>query len=236
MFSIMNRHRRRARLDQLRQEALRALKESEAEVEAVASSSESYERVQARIADQRRLRDERAGSLRWRAQAWLSTAFFSEWSSARRGPRLALAVTVAFILLAATAYWLRTLPDAQKPIAQRAHPSTTKHPITDESARLAGAEPKPEKAPTPRRAGRTARHRPAPDQVNIEEAATGYIPLTYITESAGAESGQVMRIRAPRAMLVSMGMPAGIEPTEGFVLADVVVGDDGLARAIRLVN
>jgi len=72
--------------------------------------------------------------------------------------------------------------------------------------------------------------------MNIEEVATGYIPLTYITEATGADSGQVMRIRVPRAMLASMGVPASIERTDGFVLADVVIGDDGLARAIRLVN
>ncbi len=231
-----NHDKRRARLDRLRLEALRALEVSEAEVEAVASSPESYERVQARIAAKRRQRDESARSGGRRTSAWLLTEL-----SKRR--RLAFAAAVALILLAATAYWLRTAPntqtDAQKQIGILPHPAATEHPVTPvtrDTARGAGAELKPEKPAALRRTGRTARRRPAPDQVNIEEVATAYIPLTYINEATGADSGQVMRIRVPRAMLASMGVPASIERTDGFVLADVVIGDDGLARAIRLVN
>lgn len=239
-----NHHKRRARLDQLRLEALRALELSEAEVEAVASSPESYERVQARIATKRRQRVERAGSARRRTSAWLNPALLTELSKRRR---LAFAAAVALILLTATAVWLRTAPntqpttqkDAQKQLGRLPHPAATAHPVTPvtrETARGAGAELKPEQSPALRRTGRTARRLPAPNQVNIEEVATGYIPLTYITEATGADSGQVMRIRVPRAMLASMGVPASIGRTDGFVLADVVVGDDGLARAIRLVN
>lgn len=65
------------------------------------------------------------------------------------------------------------------------------------------------------------------------EFVTEYIALSY---STAAESGQVVRVKVPRSMLVSLGVLANVERGKELINAEVVVGDDGAARAIRFFN
>ena len=67
------------------------------------------------------------------------------------------------------------------------------------------------------------------------EVATEFLPLNY--DSTSREDGQLVRIEVPRAALASFGLNSE-SPNDagGVVLADVVVGDDGLARAVRFVR
>ena len=69
------------------------------------------------------------------------------------------------------------------------------------------------------------------------EVTTAYLPLAY--SGVPMNDGHVVRMEVPRASLVSFGLvPAdGIDSAaSGKVLADVIVGDDGLARAVRFVR
>ena len=72
--------------------------------------------------------------------------------------------------------------------------------------------------------------------VRRTEIVSDFMPLTYLAEGTAVESGVVVRVRVPRSMLTRMGLPLNAELTEETVLADVALGDDGLARAIRFVN
>ena len=69
------------------------------------------------------------------------------------------------------------------------------------------------------------------------EAVTAFLPLLY--SSVPLSNGQVIRMEVPRRALASFGL-ASIDAVEagrsGTVLADVLVGDDGLARAVRFVR
>ena len=47
-------------------------------------------------------------------------------------------------------------------------------------------------------------------------------------------NGQTVRLELPRTVLSSFGLDAG--SASGTVLADVIVGQDGLARAVRFVQ
>jgi len=47
---------------------------------------------------------------------------------------------------------------------------------------------------------------------------------------------QVLRVRIPRTRIQALGWPVNVDRLEEGVLADVIVGDDGLARAVRLVR
>lgn len=67
------------------------------------------------------------------------------------------------------------------------------------------------------------------------EVTTDYIPLTYASNATAIESGHVVRMMVSRSTLISMGLPMNVERDREMVKADVVVGDDGLARAIRFV-
>jgi hypothetical protein len=72
------------------------------------------------------------------------------------------------------------------------------------------------------------------------EVTTAFIPLVY--SSVPIVDGHVVRMEVPRASLVSFGLVPvdsadGAQGTSsGTVLADVIVGEDGLARAVRFVR
>jgi len=73
--------------------------------------------------------------------------------------------------------------------------------------------------------------------VSTAEMATAFFPLIYV--SVPMTGGQIVRLEMPQAALTSFGVaPAdvinGARP--GTVLADVLVGEDGLARAVRFVR
>lgn len=76
---------------------------------------------------------------------------------------------------------------------------------------------------------------------NTSEASTKkntneYLPLTYMASATAMESGTVVRIQLSRSALMSLGLPLNIERADGLIKADLVLGDDGVARAIRLVE
>ena len=71
--------------------------------------------------------------------------------------------------------------------------------------------------------------------VVTRELVTEFFPLRY--SNVPARGGYVVRMQVPRTALASFGAtaPAGIS-NDPNILADVVVGDDGLARAVRFVQ
>lgn len=71
--------------------------------------------------------------------------------------------------------------------------------------------------------------------VVTRELVTEFFPLRY--SNVPARGGYVVRMQVPRGALASFGVtpPAG-DIASPSVLADVVVGDDGLARAVRFVR
>jgi hypothetical protein len=73
------------------------------------------------------------------------------------------------------------------------------------------------------------------DPVVTRELVTEFFPLRY--SNVPARGGYVLRMQVPRTALASFGAtaPAGIS-NDPNILADVVVGDDGLARAVRFVQ
>jgi hypothetical protein len=76
---------------------------------------------------------------------------------------------------------------------------------------------------------------PAADS-NVEaEITTDFFPL--INRGTGQlDSGQIVRVELPRSALMAFGLPMNMDRAEERIKADVVVGNDGLARAIRFVR
>jgi hypothetical protein len=70
---------------------------------------------------------------------------------------------------------------------------------------------------------------------DAEEIATDFIPLVH-NQFAPAESGHLVRVEMPRSALARFGLPVNAERTGERVKADVLIGDDGIARAIRFVR
>jgi hypothetical protein len=68
------------------------------------------------------------------------------------------------------------------------------------------------------------------------EVTTGFVPLTYLNSATAMESGIVVRVEVAREKLVALGLPLNLDRAGETIKADIVVGDDGVARAIRLVQ
>ena len=83
---------------------------------------------------------------------------------------------------------------------------------------------------------RTKRPPRTVDTGATSEIATDFIPLVQGDSLNLMESGHLVRVELPRSALVSFGLPMNMERADQRVKADVVVGNDGLARAIRFVR
>ena len=70
----------------------------------------------------------------------------------------------------------------------------------------------------------------------VREEATDFFPLAYST--VPAPGGYVVRMQVPRTVLDSFGVTGFSVPDDhsATVAADVFVGGDGLARAVRFVR
>ena len=67
-----------------------------------------------------------------------------------------------------------------------------------------------------------------------EESVTPFVSL--VASGAPLTSGQLVRVSVPRSALASLGLPVNPASSSDAVKADVLLGDDGLAHAIRFVR
>lgn len=68
------------------------------------------------------------------------------------------------------------------------------------------------------------------------EIATDFMPVGYASPLSLEDGGQVMRVELPRSALAGFGLPVNMDRVNERVKADVLVGTDGQARAIRFVQ
>jgi hypothetical protein len=69
-----------------------------------------------------------------------------------------------------------------------------------------------------------------------KEVATEFMPIGSMTAASLQDGGQIVRVELPRSALASFGLPVNMERYNEKVKADVVLGVDGLAHAIRFVQ
>lgn len=81
--------------------------------------------------------------------------------------------------------------------------------------------------------GVTPNRSAASETARADEITTEFIPLAGFAQSEG---GHLMRVELPRSALTSFGIPVNAEQAGGRVKADVLLGEDGTARAIRFVR
>ena len=75
---------------------------------------------------------------------------------------------------------------------------------------------------------------PAPPIAARGEEAD-FVSLSYGEDLRELDSLQVVQVELPRSSLAAFGWPAG-DPQGGSVTAELIVGHDGVARAIRLLE
>jgi len=82
--------------------------------------------------------------------------------------------------------------------------------------------------------------RPAPPKAPgveaVKQAEDPFMPIPYVTPLAPYERADVVRVNLPVTALVAAGIPVGTAVPSMTMQADVIVGQDGRAHAIRLVS
>ncbi|MEP7270487.1 MAG: hypothetical protein ABI882_03235 [Acidobacteriota bacterium] len=156
---------------------------------------------------------------------------------------LAAAALILAVLTVATLY-LRSASDLEPNLVRKdptpavraeASPSPAAPANQQKPAEPKRAKPSPTRIQRSRPASLRSLGAPTVASNNTEQT-TDYIPLTYLADASGAQSGVVVRVEIPRNTLLAMGLPVNTERGNSLVKADVVVSDDGVARAIRLVH
>ncbi|HEX5084040.1 MAG TPA: hypothetical protein VFY40_18480 [Blastocatellia bacterium] len=68
------------------------------------------------------------------------------------------------------------------------------------------------------------------------EDATDFFPLAYGGDPRSMERGEVIRVQTQRSALIAFGLPVNVERADAPVIADLVVGEDGMPLAMRFVR
>ena len=63
-----------------------------------------------------------------------------------------------------------------------------------------------------------------------------FVSLTYEEDLHDLDSLQIVSVELPRTALAALGWPSADSVETGSVTAEVIVGHDGVARAIRFVD
>ncbi|HEX2270207.1 MAG TPA: hypothetical protein VHH35_11755 [Pyrinomonadaceae bacterium] len=142
---------------------------------------------------------------------------------------------VAAVLLIVIGVIALRMSDDQRP--QMNVVQTEPTPIKEEP-QLRAVEEEPQKVSQkpPRR--RSVRRTPRPEVANhvTREIATDFMPLGYLNPATLQDGGQIVRVELPRSTLANFGLPVNMDRYNETVKADVLLGVDGQARAIRFVQ
>jgi hypothetical protein len=144
------------------------------------------------------------------------------------------AIVCAAAAAVAIAVWLPASQPAQPvdPPAPRL-PIARSPAVAPESRSTAAVEQPAGTAPLPARGTFTPRRRA--EAAYAAPAAQGpmeFVPLMPMTGHELRGSFQIVRVQMPRASLGALASP--LEHPDGLVEADVLLGEDGMARAIRI--
>jgi hypothetical protein len=163
----------------------------------------------------------------------LLAAFDAAWEQPRRVSRRSRSywpATAALVALAATIAWMI----APRPARVPPRPAEGTAPF---AGRAGTAAPSSRVMPEPRPAVRPAarRHR-SPDHTPpvASRSTTEFVVWPGATLLPTFESGHLMRVDMPTPIVLSLGLVPPMSPA-AVVRADVLVGQDGLPRAVRLV-
>jgi hypothetical protein len=152
------------------------------------------------------------------------------------------AAVVVFIGAIVAANWLpQSKGNESVPVESAVNGESPKSNQPNEQAIVRNPEtPKPAK-PVIRRSRSTVATRRSPRATesvanHASEIATDFIPLGNINSTSLQEGGTIVRVELPRSALVRFGLPVNMDRVNEKVKADVWLGVDGLAHAIRFVQ
>jgi len=146
-------------------------------------------------------------------------------SRPRYGRRWAAVAVLAAGLVIALLLWPNR---THKPEVSAVQPVL---PVPESAQPIREAEPTPKVAGAPRKVVRKVA---AVQQPEPHEVVTDFFPLMNPAPSFGR--GQMLRVQLPAAAMQTVGLPVREEHLDDLVQADVLVGEEGMPRAIRFVR
>ena len=168
----------------------------------------------------------RARSARWRPRKWAAAA-----------------AVVVMIVIGASA-WVKQRSIIQLLPASDAAKSEPAAPTSNEKPAVSTASPgvspvspvRGSRSINARRSFVASRAKRAPGvPETTSEITTDFMPLSF-AQSPASDGLQLVRVELPRSTLVSFGLPVNSDRAGQPIKADVVLGHDGVARAIRFVH
>ncbi|HKS08806.1 MAG TPA: hypothetical protein VJS13_04615 [Pyrinomonadaceae bacterium] len=167
-------------------------------------------------------------------------------SSRSRYWLVAVAAVLLLAMTVAAMWWRSNTP--QQSIAEKtpakapeviAGPKEQSPAPTPKEAEYRAVDQTP-KRQLPKPVRRNAANRRAPETPvahhTTNEIATDFVPLGDMNAAMLQDGGQIVRVKLRRSALVKFGFPVNMERYNENVNADVLIGVDGLARAIRFVQ
>jgi hypothetical protein len=143
---------------------------------------------------------------------------------------------VLLIAISVVALRSRTVPPKPETAQQNQQPPQPR--ITEEPRVAEPQEPKQQEVVANKPHRRSVRRAPRTEVANhvTREIATDFMPLGYLSPATLQDGGQIIRVELPRSALVNFGLPVNMDRYHEKVKADVLLGVDGLAHAIRFVQ
>jgi hypothetical protein len=153
--------------------------------------------------------------------------YWSSWKLA------AVAAGILILISAAAIFWKSTssrVPSREERAVSPAPVNTPRHRAAPPDGRDQTAAEQPKNLP------KRVRRRASVDSLDEVEVVTRFFPLREGEDLTTLDSLQVVRVELPGSALGEVGLPVDPETANEPVKADVVLGQDGLARAIRFVR
>jgi hypothetical protein len=140
------------------------------------------------------------------------------------------AVAACAVLTATGLYWgiVRKPSKLPAPKNEVTKPSVISSP--PEIAKQIPADRPPLKKKS-RRRGATA-----PERSQMARATTDFFALPYAPPLDAGEGGSIVRVTLPKSAMRRFGIAIDEEDSSGRIPADVMLGSDGVARAVRFVS
>ena len=66
--------------------------------------------------------------------------------------------------------------------------------------------------------------------------ASDFVPVPFTGAITADDPGMIVRVQLTRASLAQLGYPVAETPDEDLILADVLVGEDGWPRGVKLIQ
>ena len=151
--------------------------------------------------------------------------------------RLAFVFAILLILISIPPIlWLRSRSLTGVPDVISQNPSAGSIPSLSADPG-AGAKPRPGAGTSRQKSKRPfVVNHPNVTETNAPEEVTEFLPLADGEDLTLLEAAQVVRVELPVSALMDLGLRVGPEISPGQVKADILVGHDGSARAIRFVR